>query len=176
MPAFEGCLPTCVASWPRWPMGEISRSLSLVESARTRTASIAHVGTKAYAAMHAAMFELMRGDVARVRANATEPARLNAEHDLSLWRAFGGRDNRVWSRVGAHGGSLCSASKRQTAFPSFGRRHEQMDEFINLADVQPNVNFGKAIRAGTAPNSDPEASIPTSRHAGQRQAVMPPST
>jgi predicted ATPase len=72
-----------------WPMGELYRSLSLVESASTRTAGVAHVGTKAYAAMHAAMFELMRGDVARVRANATELARLAAEHDLSLWRAFG---------------------------------------------------------------------------------------
>ena len=72
-----------------WPMGELSRSLSLVESARRRIAAIAHAGTKAYAAMHAAMFELMRGDVARLRANATELARLAAEHDLSLWRAFG---------------------------------------------------------------------------------------
>ena len=72
-----------------WPMGELSRSLSLVESARTRTAGVGHVGTKAYAAMHTAMFELMRGDVARVRANATELARLAGEHDLSLWRAFG---------------------------------------------------------------------------------------
>ncbi len=39
--------------------------------------------------MHAAMFELMRGDVARVAANASKLARLADEHDLSLWRAFG---------------------------------------------------------------------------------------
>ena len=72
-----------------WPMGELSRSLSLVESARTRTADVPHVGTKAYAAMHAAIFELMRGDVVRVGANASALARLADEHELSLWRAFG---------------------------------------------------------------------------------------
>jgi predicted ATPase len=38
--------------------------------------------------MHAAMFELMRGNVARIAANASELARLADEHDLSLWRAF----------------------------------------------------------------------------------------
>ncbi len=72
-----------------WPMGELDRPLPLVESATTRIGSVTHVGTKAYAAMHAAMFELMRGDVARVAANASKLARLADEHDLSLWRAFG---------------------------------------------------------------------------------------
>ena len=48
-----------------------------------------HAGSKAYAAMHAAMFELMRGDVACVAANSTTLARLAGEHDLGLWRAFG---------------------------------------------------------------------------------------
>ena len=71
-----------------WPMGEIDRALSLIESATARIADVTHAGSKAYAAMHAAMFELMRGDVPRTAANATEVARLADEHDLSLWRAF----------------------------------------------------------------------------------------
>ena len=39
--------------------------------------------------MHAAMFELMRGDHLRAAQNAFELARLAREHDLNLWRAFG---------------------------------------------------------------------------------------
>ena len=39
--------------------------------------------------MHAALFELMRGDHSRAAQNAFELARLAREHDLHLWRAFG---------------------------------------------------------------------------------------
>ena len=39
--------------------------------------------------MHAAMFELMRGDPARAAPNAFELARLAREHDLPMCRAFG---------------------------------------------------------------------------------------
>ena len=39
--------------------------------------------------MHAALFELMRGDHARAAPNAFELARLAREHDLPLLRAFG---------------------------------------------------------------------------------------
>ena len=38
--------------------------------------------------MHAAVFELMRGDHARAAPHAFELARLAREHDLNLWRAF----------------------------------------------------------------------------------------
>jgi tetratricopeptide (TPR) repeat protein len=72
-----------------WPMGEVDRALSLVERAKARIAGVAHAGSKAYAAMHAAMLELMRGgDVASIAADAAELARLADEHDLSQWRAF----------------------------------------------------------------------------------------
>ena len=54
-----------------------------------------HVGTLAVGRMHAALFELMRGDHARVAPNAFELVRLAREHDLTMWRAFG-----VFLRVG----------------------------------------------------------------------------
>ena len=72
-----------------WPMGEISRALSLIECAAARIANVTHVGTRAYGAMHTAMFNLMRGDVARVASNAIELTRLANDHELALWRAFG---------------------------------------------------------------------------------------
>jgi hypothetical protein len=39
--------------------------------------------------MHAAMFDLMRGDRARAAPNALELTRLAREYDLNLFRAFG---------------------------------------------------------------------------------------
>ena len=57
--------------------------------------------------MHAALFELMRGDHARAAPHAFELARLAREHDLSLFRAYGafleGWENAT---SGAIGGGL----------------------------------------------------------------------
>ena len=72
-----------------WPLGDVERAISLVDGAQARIASLTHIGTHAYGKMHAAMFELMRGDLARAAQNAVELARLAREHDLPLWRAFG---------------------------------------------------------------------------------------
>jgi len=72
-----------------WPLGEVDRSVSLIDRMQTRMASVAHVGTLALGRMHAALFEMMRGDHARAASNAFELARLAREHDLPLWRAYG---------------------------------------------------------------------------------------
>ncbi len=72
-----------------WPLGDVGRAVSLVGGAQARIAGLAHIGTHAYLNMHAAFFELMRGDISRAAQNAVEVARLAREHDLSLWRAFG---------------------------------------------------------------------------------------
>jgi prepilin-type processing-associated H-X9-DG protein len=71
-----------------WPLGDIRRAVDLVADAEARIASLAHIGTGAFGRMHAAMFELMRGDVPRATRNADERARLTREHDLPVWRAF----------------------------------------------------------------------------------------
>jgi predicted ATPase len=72
-----------------WPLGDVGRAISLFGAAEMRIASLAHIGTRAYGKMHAAMFEVMRGYHARAKANVSELARLTREHDLPLWRAFG---------------------------------------------------------------------------------------
>jgi class 3 adenylate cyclase/predicted ATPase len=72
-----------------WPMGDIGRAVSLVGRAEARIANLTHVGTLAPGRMHAAMFDLMRGDRARVAPNAFELSRLAREFDLNLFRAFG---------------------------------------------------------------------------------------
>ena len=72
-----------------WPLGEVDRAISLIDRMQTRMADVTHVGTLALGRMHAALFELMRGDPARAAPSALELARLAREHDLNLWRAFG---------------------------------------------------------------------------------------
>jgi class 3 adenylate cyclase/predicted ATPase len=71
-----------------WPLGEIDGAVSLVKDAEARSASLAHIATRAHAQQHAALFELMRGDLSRVAPNALELARLVRDHDLPHWRAY----------------------------------------------------------------------------------------
>src|SRR5271166_6495647 len=72
-----------------WPLGDVARAISLIVHMQTRMANLTHVGTHAYGKMHAAMFELMRGDHARAATSAFDLARLAQDHDLNMWRAYG---------------------------------------------------------------------------------------
>jgi predicted ATPase len=72
-----------------WALGEVDRAVSLIDRMQTRIAALTHVGTLAQGRMHAAVFELMRGEHARVALNVFELARLTREYDLNLWGAFG---------------------------------------------------------------------------------------
>jgi class 3 adenylate cyclase/tetratricopeptide (TPR) repeat protein len=72
-----------------WPLGDVERARSLIESAQNRSTTVTHVGTHAYEKWLAATFELMRGDVTRAALSAAELARLTREHDLPMWRAYG---------------------------------------------------------------------------------------
>ena len=90
-----------------WPMGDIARAVSLVGRAEARIADLTHVGTLAPGKMHAAMFDLMRGDRARVAANAFELTRLAREFDLNLFRAFSVfLEGWASTASGANGGRL----------------------------------------------------------------------
>jgi predicted ATPase len=70
-----------------WPMGDIERAVSLVDGTEARLANLPHVASRAYGRLHAAIFELLRGDLSRTERNAAELARLTREHDLPMWRA-----------------------------------------------------------------------------------------
>ena len=96
-----------------WPLGNVDRAISLIGRMQTRIADLTHVGTLAPGRMHAAMFDLMRGDRARAAPNTLELTRLAREYDLNPFRAFG-----VFSRVGrplrparpAAGSRACAAA------------------------------------------------------------------
>jgi predicted ATPase len=90
-----------------WPLGEVDRAISFIDRMQRRMADLTHVGTLAYGRLHAALFELMRGDRARAAPHAFELARLAREHDLSLFRAYGAfLKGWVNAASGAIGGGL----------------------------------------------------------------------
>jgi predicted ATPase len=72
-----------------WPIGDAERAISLVRDAKARTATITHIGARAYGMCLAAMFELVCGNLSRAAPHAAELARLAHEHDLLMWQAYG---------------------------------------------------------------------------------------
>jgi predicted ATPase len=83
-----GVAATLYLALASWPLGDVERAISLTRDAQERTARLAHIGTHAYEKAHAALFELMRGDLSRSGLNALELTRLSREHDLPMWRAY----------------------------------------------------------------------------------------
>ena len=84
----SGVAAMAYLAFASWPLGEVDRSVSLVDRMHARMAGVTHVTTLAFARMHTALFELMRGDHARAAPNAVELARLAGEHELPMLRAF----------------------------------------------------------------------------------------
>ena len=72
-----------------WPLGEVDRAMSLIDAVETRMSGVPHIGTLSFGRMHAALFELMRGDQARGAPHAVELVRLSRHHELPMWGAFG---------------------------------------------------------------------------------------
>jgi predicted ATPase len=72
-----------------WPLGQVDRAMSLIDAMETRMSGVPHIGTLSFGRMHAALFELMRGDHARGAPHAIELARLGRQHGLPMWGAFG---------------------------------------------------------------------------------------
>jgi class 3 adenylate cyclase/tetratricopeptide (TPR) repeat protein len=90
-----------------WPLGDVGRAVSLVRDAEARGAGLAHINTRAYGILHAAVFALMRGDLSHTALSARELARLAGEHDLPLWRAWGVfLEGVAKAQNGAAGGEL----------------------------------------------------------------------
>ena len=72
-----------------WPLGEVELAISFNDRMLTRIAHLTHGSTLTLGRMHAALFELMRGEHARVAPNVFELVRLAREHDLPMQGAFG---------------------------------------------------------------------------------------
>ena len=71
-----------------WVMGDAGRAIALVRDALARTATLAHIGARAYGMCLAAVFELVRGDLSCAAPHAAELDRLARQHDLWMWQAY----------------------------------------------------------------------------------------
>ena len=131
-----------------WPLGEVDRAISLIDRMQTRIAGLTHVGTLAFGRMHAALFELMRGDHARAAPNAFELARLAREHELPMYR-------RVW-RVSRGLGDGCERRARRRARGHASRRRSLLrEQNVLLFDGLLKIALAEAeARAG-----DPDRAI-----------------
>jgi predicted ATPase len=136
----------CYLAIVSWPLGNVRRAVSLVDGAHERLASVAHIGTHPYAKLHAAMFELMRGDRARAAENGSETARLARKHDLPLWRAYGAFfEGLATAERGALGEGLsdmrhCAENLRQQDLLNF-------DGLFKIALAETEARAGDRDRA-----------------------------
>src|SRR5271166_2769324 len=141
-----GVAAMCYLAIASWPLGNVRRAVSLVDGAHERLASVAHIGTHPYAKLHAALFELMRGDRARAAENGSETARLAREHDMPLWRAYGAFfEGLATAERGALGEGLndmrrCAESLRQQDLLNF-------DGLFKIALAEAEARAGDFDRA-----------------------------
>ena len=85
----QGAVAMLYLALTLWPLGDIGRAASLIGDADARSASFAHIGTRANGSLHAALFGLMRGDLSQIAVNAHKLGQLTREHDLPMWGAWG---------------------------------------------------------------------------------------
>ena len=129
-----------------WPLGDVTRSIAFAESARERVSGLTHANTLALGAMHASMFELMRGDHARATPNAVELVRLARDYNLPFWRAFGVfLEGWVTAATGAVGSGL--EDMRHGAALLREQRVQMFDGLVKIALAETEARAGDADRA-----------------------------
>ncbi len=158
-----GVAAMCYLAIASWPLGNVRRAVSLVDGAHERLARVAHIGTHPYAKLHAAMFELIRGDRVRAAENGSETARLAREHDLPLWRAYGAYfEGLATAERGALGEGLsamrrCVESLRQQDLLNFDGSSRsrwprpKLGQAIAIAPLRPSMKgWRRPIASATA--------------------------
>ena len=141
-----GVAAMCYLAIASWPLGNVGRAVSLVDGAHERLASVAHIGTHPYAKLHAAMFELMRGDRGRAAQNGSVAARLAREHDLPLWRAYGAFfEGLATAELGALGEGLSEMRRGVEGLRQQGLLN--FDGLLKIALAEAEARAGDRDRA-----------------------------
>ncbi len=125
-----------------WPLGDVARAIALAERAQERMDQIPHISSRANGKMHAAMFELMRGDFSRVVANSSEFARLTREHELAFLGHSSFLEGWAKSQCGALDEALrdmqrSAAIQRDPSKPSWN-----FDGLMKVAQAQVQARAG----------------------------------
>jgi predicted ATPase len=129
-----------------WPLGEVDRATSLIDAMERRMSGVPHIATRSFGRMHAALFELMRGDPARGASHAIELARLARQHELPMWGAFGVfLQGWATSASGAIGAGL--DDMRQAVDSLRAQNVVLFDGFLKIALAEAEAAAGDLDRA-----------------------------
>jgi predicted ATPase len=144
---FDPAVPAMVhLAFVLWSFGEIERALPLIERMKERVSGLTHANTRALGAMHASVFELMRGDRSRARTNALELVRLVREYDLGSFRAVG---EFLGGWVAADGGALTDGLEGMRGGAASLRAQNALvfDGLIKIALSEAEARAGDLERA-----------------------------
>ena len=129
-----------------WPLGEVDRAMSLIDAMEKRMSGVPHIATLSFGRMHAALFELMRGDHTRGAPHAIELARLARQHELPMWGAFGVfLQGWATSASGAIGAGL--DDMRQAVDSLRAQNVVLFDGFLKIALAEAEASAGDLDRA-----------------------------
>jgi class 3 adenylate cyclase/predicted ATPase len=131
-----------------WPLGEVDRAISLIGLVQTWVADLAHLATRAFGILHAALFAMMRGDRSAARTSVSELTRIVRKHDLPLFRAFG---------VFLEGWATADTGRPADGLESMRRGVELLrqqnvimyDGLLKIALAEAEARAGAAVRAIT---------------------------
>jgi predicted ATPase len=143
-----GVPPMAYLAFVLWCLGETDRALPLIERMRARVAGLTHAHSLALGPMHASVFELMRGDRSRARANALELGRIVREYDLRMFRAYG---EFLEGWVTADGGALTNGLEGMRRGSESLREQNVLafDGLIKIALSETEARAGDLERAIT---------------------------
>jgi class 3 adenylate cyclase/predicted ATPase len=146
------------------PMGDAGRAISLVRDAKARTATLTHIGARAYGMCLAAIFELVCGNLSRAAPHAAELAGLAHEHDLLMWRAYG---IFLEGAAKAEGRTLGSGLRdmRRGAELLREQKVRTFDGLANITLAEAEARVGDIDRALAVLDE----TLATSEHIGNRQ-------
>ena len=129
-----------------WPIGEVDRAISLIDTMQTRVAGLTQVATLVFGRALAALFELTRRDRARAAPNAFELARIAREHDLPMHRALGVfLEGWATAASGAPGGGL--EDMRRGVDLMREQNYVLLDGLLKIALADAEARAGDPARA-----------------------------
>jgi predicted ATPase len=143
-----------------WPMGDAGRAISLVRDAKARTATLTHIGARAYGMCLAAIFELVCGNLSRAAPHAAELAGLAHEHDLLMWRAYG-----IFLEGAAKAEGRGLGDMRRGAELLREQKVRTFDGLANITLAEAEARAGDIDRA----RAILDETLATSEHTGNRQ-------
>jgi tetratricopeptide (TPR) repeat protein len=114
-----------------WPLGQADHAVQSIEAATARASGLTHIGTVAYAKMHATMFEMLRGDFTKAAPHAKALAELARER----WEMRRGLASIHEQKVVIFDGVLrCALAVSDAHAGDFGSALSQVEQAVSISE------------------------------------------